>query len=289
MPQSNYSDINSYMAVPNIKPKIGKHLKDVTKLSSSSWQSSSLRLRPDTVDTDIFNSIVNDNEYNLPDTFDPNDVIIDIGAHVGCFTYACLKRGANKIYSYEAFRNNYKIAESNFDNEIKAGIVKLYNLAVWRSDTCQDMLHCTESDDPMNTGGGNVISGTSKDNQIGTIQFDKIIDSITSKTNDTTNNIDNSTNRIKLVKLDCEGSEFPILFTSKKLSLIDYICGEYHATKLMDSDNIYGRTNFDVSDIVYYLDSQDFSTITIRYHAYSGLFFAKRKGSDNFFKNIKIP
>ena len=260
MTRSNYSDINSYMAVPNIKPKIGKPLKDVTKLSSSTWQSSSLRLRPDTVDTDVFNSVVNNNEYNLPDTFDPKDIVIDIGSHIGCFTYACLKRGAKKIYSYEPFRNNYKIAESNFDNEIKAGIVKLYNLAVWRSDIYQDMLHCTESDDPMNTGGGNVISGISKDNQIGTIQFDKIIDSITSKTNDTTNNIDNRINRIKLLKLDCEGSEFPILFTSKKLSLVDYICGEYHTTTLRDSDNIYGRTNFDVGDIVYYLDQSFWSS-----------------------------
>jgi hypothetical protein len=33
---------------------------------------------------------------------------------------------------------------------------------------------------------------------------------------------------VKLLKLDCEGSEFPILLTSKLLSKVDRIIGEYH-------------------------------------------------------------
>ena len=89
--------------------------------------------------------------------------------------------------------------------------------------------------------------------------------------------------------MDCEGSEFPILFTSKKLHLIDYICGEYHPTTLRSSDNINGKTYFDGNDIVHYLNSQGFSTITTNSSGLIGLFFAKRKGSDDFFKNTIMP
>jgi len=34
--------------------------------------------------------------------------------------------------------------------------------------------------------------------------------------------------RIRLVKLDVEGSEYPILYTTTKLELIDELVGEYH-------------------------------------------------------------
>jgi hypothetical protein len=34
--------------------------------------------------------------------------------------------------------------------------------------------------------------------------------------------------RIKLLKLDCEGSEFPILLTSRLLARVEKIIGEYH-------------------------------------------------------------
>ena len=33
---------------------------------------------------------------------------------------------------------------------------------------------------------------------------------------------------VSLVKLDCEGSEWPILLTSQMLHLVDSLCGEYH-------------------------------------------------------------
>lgn len=264
----HYSHPHALVAVPHVDPKIGK----------SSWQPLPLKFRPKTTDIDIFKNVVDKNEYRLPDTLDSNDIIIDIGAHIGCFTYACLKRGTKRIYSYETSKDNYDIAKYNFENETRSGIVKLYNLAVWRSDIYQDKLYYLEHYNSTNTGGGSVTCDALKGVQINAIQFDKIIDDIT-----------NSINRIKLVKLDCESSEFPILFTSKKLSLIDYICGEYHFTILRNSDNINGNVYFDGEDIKYYLDSQGFSTIIISHSESLGLFFAKRKGLGNFFKDMEIP
>ena len=275
----HYANIQSAMDVPHVEPKVGESQKPIlTMVSQLPWKSSSIRLRPDTGDVDIFQHVIEKNEYRLPDLFDSNDVIIDIGAHIGCFTYACLKRGAKKIYSYEAFKDNYDLANSNFNDEIKSNIVKLYNLAIWRSDIYQDTLYYAKSLDPINTGGGSVTCETIEGIKVGTIQLDRIIDEVT-----------HSNDRIKLVKLDCEGSEFPILFTSKKLHLIDYICGEYHPITFRPSDRINGKIFFDGNDIVYYLNSQGFSTITTNSSRSIGLFFAKRKGSDNFFKNTIMP
>ena len=33
---------------------------------------------------------------------------------------------------------------------------------------------------------------------------------------------------MKLLKIDVEGSEYPILFSAKQLGVVDEICGEYH-------------------------------------------------------------
>jgi hypothetical protein len=38
----------------------------------------------------------------------------------------------------------------------------------------------------------------------------------------------NGEHRVRLLKLDCEGAEWPILLTSQRLGLIDEICGEFH-------------------------------------------------------------
>ena len=50
--------------------------------------------RPETTDSAIFTNVVDDNEYNLPQSFEPDDIVVDIGAHIGGFSYAALERGA---------------------------------------------------------------------------------------------------------------------------------------------------------------------------------------------------
>lgn len=36
---------------------------------------------------------------------------------------------------------------------------------------------------------------------------------------------------MRVLKLDCEGSEFPILLTAQRLKQVQYITGEYHLMK----------------------------------------------------------
>src|SRR5690606_14735316 len=71
--------------------------------------------------------------------------------------------------------------------------------------------------DPANTGGGSVV-WESDGPGIEALPFDDLIEEIT----------DGGRRRIRLLKIDCEGSEFPILLTATKLDRIDRISGEFH-------------------------------------------------------------
>lgn len=248
--------------------------------------------RPGTNDINIFHEVVTTNEYNLPDVINPNDVIIDIGAHIGCFIYACLERGARNIYAYEALKENYDIAISNFEDEIKQGFVKMYNLAVWRSDIKGMTLHNSGfgHDQFANTGISNVIGDNLGGSPVNAISLDEILDEIVNTGIGIGTETGIGTRNIKLIKCDCEGSEYAIFLTSKKLKLVDNICGEYH---------IFGLENYIAKDIIVdknrtivdghvlndYLDKQEFNTTL--FEKPLNLFFSKKKElHDNFFKNV---
>ena len=90
------------------------------------------RLRPDTIDRRLFRDVVLRNEYDLPARFQPHDVILDIGAHIGSFALAALRRGAGAVYCWEADPDNFRLLENNL--RPYAGRVFLSPHAVWRSD-----------------------------------------------------------------------------------------------------------------------------------------------------------
>jgi hypothetical protein len=68
----------------------------------------------------------------------------------------------------------------------------------------------------LNTGGGSVVWGLGE--PVAKIAFDDVVDLATN----------GGQRRVRLVKLDCEGAEWPIVLTSRRLHLIDQIVGEFH-------------------------------------------------------------
>jgi FkbM family methyltransferase len=178
-------------------------------------QATTMTFRPGTLDESIFHAVSVHNEYRLPDSFEKDDLIIDIGTHIGSFCHAALQRGAHHVYGFEAEPSNYECAVRNlhsFGNR-----VRIENRAVWRSDRPAETLRICQSHQVENTGGGNVFwseAGT----KVTAIPFDDIVRSVTNM----------GQSRVRMVKLDCETSEFPILLTSRTLHLIDSIVGEFH-------------------------------------------------------------
>ena len=66
------------------------------------------KFRNGTLDQAIFNEVVDDNEYRLPDRFAPGDVVIDVGTHIGSFVQAVLSRGCGKRLLHRTGRCEFR-------------------------------------------------------------------------------------------------------------------------------------------------------------------------------------
>jgi FkbM family methyltransferase len=161
----------------------------------------------------VFHAVNTHNEYRLPERFEADDVIIDIGTHIGSFCYAALQRGSNRVYGFEASPENLDRARQNLKSF--GDRVQLRHQAVWRSDAKVDQLHFWER--AVNNGGGQVWRDSAGPS-IAAVAFDEVVREATQ----------GGRTRVRLVKLDCEGSEYPILLTAKSLHLVDEIIGEFH-------------------------------------------------------------
>jgi FkbM family methyltransferase len=182
--------------------------------------------RRGTLDRMIFNGVVVCNEYRLPARFAPTDIVIDVGAHIGSFAYAVVMRGGEHVYSIESDRANCACAREHLKPYIERGHVQLMEGAVWRSDPNDDELRFdgyhafprsfAGMEGILNTGGGSVMWGGG--DPVAKIALDDLIGLAT----------DQGDSRVRLLKLDCEGAEWPALLTSRRLHLIDEIAGEFH-------------------------------------------------------------
>lgn len=168
-------------------------------------------LRPESWDWGIARAVVVNNEYRLPERFRETDVVIDIGAHIGSFAYACLRRGAGKVISFEPDPENAALAARNLAHF--GSRCELHAAAVWRSDGRVPNLLLGRAKERLNTGGHSVVSdggGVA----VPVIALDAVLASLAGP--------------IRLLKIDCEGAEYPILFTSRHLDRVASIVGEFH-------------------------------------------------------------
>jgi FkbM family methyltransferase len=180
----------------------------------STWQ-----VRPDTFDIDIWNAIVVENEYDVQETFSHNDVIMDIGCHIGIFSYFAWTKGCRHIFAYEMDEENYKLAIQNLGTT-----ASVRHCAVVGSDEFIGKVAYKENKDQpeyeknLKNTGGYFLShdGT---NFVDSMPFDCLVDEILCHS---------ANGKIKMLKIDCEGAEWPILLTSKKLTSFESIIGEYH-------------------------------------------------------------
>jgi O-antigen chain-terminating methyltransferase len=171
--------------------------------------------RPNTEDALVFEDVVDRNEYKLPVKFKPGDVVIDIGGHIGSFSYAAALRGAGKIFTYEPHPANYAIARKNLEQFGET--ISCHNLAVWRSDRAGEILYNEDISGYTATGGISLL-WNERGLAVSTISLDDVL-------REASNDF---TKRIRFLKIDCEGAEFPILFTATRLDVVDQIAGEYH-------------------------------------------------------------
>jgi FkbM family methyltransferase len=219
--------------------------------------------RAGTCDANVFRSVVELNEYALPDTLAADELILDIGAHIGSFTQACLDRGARRIMAFEPDPENFQRLRRHLAPEIGAGWVSPLPCAVTSSSA--GLLVLSEylvSPEEVNTGGACV-----RRIGAGRLVPSLNIESVT---------LALSVGAVQLLKLDCEGSEWGILhrlFCRPDLALpVAAVCGEYHPGH-----------EYRPEELRPWLVGLGFDHIRTRPHGESGLglFWASR-GTDKF-------
>jgi len=250
-------------------------------------------LRPSSMDADIWASVVRDYAA-APRRFDPDDTVIDIGCHIGAFSALAAMRGAGKVLAFEANRENFEIARQNLAPFPQCDV---QNVAVWRSDLSQsERLLFTPSTDPANTGGGSVLFERPEESRrfggyvvapalaapearaavpeiathaIASVALDEILAELP---------------RVRCLKIDVEGAEFPILLTATRLDRVAEIYGEFHEcaaeqVRLFRASAAIERGEFQIDRLASALRAQGFFVIWRRGGTRLGTFYASRDGS----------
>ncbi len=231
-------------------------------------------------ENDIIDNVTVYDEYRISDErFLPTTTILDIGAHIGSFSYLCYLKGSRNIYAYEADTVNYNLLTTNLCD---LNGVHLFNLAVFRSDLAPgyNLKYSEYLDD--NTGGSNVLAGgkvIDLDNQQ---VFEKAQDTSQKVNVISLDKILSGFDYVDLMKIDCEGSEYPILLTSTQLHKVKRIVGEYHE---VDAHMMtFLDTKSKVGDCIEYsghlikekLEQSGFNVTITPMLNHHGLFFARR-------------
>lgn len=168
-------------------------------------------------------------EYDFKEIdFQPGDCVIDIGANVGIISiFLAKKYPFLKIYSYEPVKRNYENFIRNISlNNIPPETITIENKAVTKDERIISMEF-----NPYNTGGSHVYDIIATQNNLTSIEVN--VPSIS---------LDNIFNKYKienckLLKIDCEGAEYEILYntSTKNLRSIHHLRGEFHEKKTIAS------------------------------------------------------
>jgi len=147
-------------------------------------------------------------------------VVVDVGANIGLFPLRLLMEQPHlKIFSYEPFPNNYDILQKNITHNVFAREnVIPYNQAVLGCS--QKNLTIYYNRDQQFTDSASLIPGFANNKDMLAITATTLQEIM----------VANRLQRIDLLKLDCEGSEFSILYDSPEdlIRNIPFIVAEIH-------------------------------------------------------------
>ena len=165
------------------------------------------------------------NEYRLPDKFDAEDIIVDIGSHVGSFAKACLDRGAGLVICFEPDGQNFEDLSYNMKAYTERTV--LIRAAAWASG---DVLPFARPLGAEHTGGGSVVSGGDNPTLVRAVDAVAMLDAVI------------GVKEIRLLKLDCEGAEWELLAKPDLYDRADAIAMEWHEnTASADLDGLRSR------------------------------------------------
>lgn len=161
-----------------------------------------MKFRDGTQDAQVLQEVREENCYRLPDAI--HGIVVDIGAHIGVFALECLKRGGRVICAEPEYNNFQLLKENTKEFQDR---VTLHHLMVWGSHEPLALRHAGH-----NTGMHVTIPHPQGKSPSATL------DELTK-----------DVEQVDLLKLDCEGAEFPILSASSLDKVSEVVCElHYH-------------------------------------------------------------
>lgn len=186
----------------------------------------SINILSNTDDDGILEEIFLYKPYNPPGfEIKKGDIVFDVGAQKGIFTIFAASQGA-KVFSYEPFYENFKFLLEN---------LKLNNLHAITNQVALSKKKGYQKFYLSNgSGSHSLIFKTPYAIKVPTSTLDTELKKY-------------KISSVDLLKLDCEGAEFPILYSTKNLSKIKKIVMEYHETnknRITDLISYLKKNNF---------------------------------------------
>ncbi|MCP4600750.1 MAG: FkbM family methyltransferase [Proteobacteria bacterium] len=182
--------------------------------------------------------------------------VIDIGAGIGEFAILIAQEHADsQVYAFEPFPKSFALLQENLDlNGVKN--TSAFQTAIGAKSG--QMTLSTTGESVQHTTTPSTVSGSATAViQVQALSLDDMFQV-------------NDIPHCDYVKIDCEGSEFEILFNASPATLerIDHICLEYHD----------GFTEFSHEDLARYLQENGFQVKTAPnpVHSYLGFLYAHR-------------
>ena len=157
--------------------------------------------------------------------FNKGDVVIDIGGHIGIFSiYLAKLHPEITIYAYEPIPDNFHHFQKNIVHNDVSNI-HVFNQAVTKDGRSMPMTVNFKH----NSGGA---TATWDNQHLDSDDFTEYtVESITLNSIFESYQID----RCRLLKIDCEGSEYEILLNTPYLDRIDFISAEFHTNEYLQA------------------------------------------------------
>jgi len=185
---------------------------------------------------------------------EPEDTVVDIGGHIGGFSIMAAKMAnKGKVYVYEPMLSTFEFLKKNIEiNGLKN--VKASNEAVGK-EIKDSFIYMND----LNLAENSLYRETKNKQKIKVINLEKVFK-------------DNGIRKCNVLKLDCEGAEYDILFSSEKmLGKIDKIILEYH-----DPEHFNLPEDYSIGRLVSYLKKNGFEVTFDKDRNYQGILYAEK-------------
>jgi FkbM family methyltransferase len=184
------------------------------------------------------------------------DVVIDIGGHIGSFTQLAAAAASNgHVYAYEPDPENY----SRLSKNINAGGYK--NVSLFQMAVSEKRGEVTFHRDDLNSAESSIYKSGSNSFKVTSTTLSNIMDK---------NNLD----KCNYLKLDCEGAEYDIVFNSppELFKKVDKIVMECHTPRFFEIKN----PAYSQERMISYLSKLGYKVKCVPENAMHSLIYAKR-------------